>query len=111
MLAYQGAGRVLESERVEQIARWATEDVLPDLTVLLDLDPAEGVAGIEEKDRVEGAGTDFHVRARQFFLDLAATDPEHYLVVPARTGIEAIASKVRSRIAPLLSAPAGTLTS
>ena len=110
MLAYQGAGRVLETERVEQIARWATEDLLPDLTVLLDLDPAEGVAGIREKDRVEGAGADFHVRARQFFLDLAASDADHYLVLPARTGIEAIGAKVRARVASLLSAPAGTVS-
>ncbi len=111
MLAYQGAGRVLAPERVEQIARWATDDLLPDLTVLLDLDPADGVGGIEEKDRVEGAGVDFHVRARQFFLALAAADPAHYLVLPARTGIAEIAAKIRSRVASLLSAPAGTVNS
>ncbi len=109
MLAYQGAGRVLEPERVEQIARWATEDLLPDLTVLLDLDPAKGVGGITDKDRVEGAGAEFHVRARRFFLDLAAADAEHYLVLPARAGIEEIAAQVRARIASLLSAPAGTV--
>ena len=109
MLAYQGAGRVLEPERVEQIARWATDDLLPDLTILLDLDPAKGVAGIQVKDRVEGAGADFHVRARQFFLDLAADDTDHYLVLPARTGIKAIGARVRARVASLLSAPAGTV--
>jgi len=109
MLAYQGAGRVLEPERVEQIARWATEDLLPDLTVLLDLDPAKGVAGIAEKDRVEGAGADFHVRARQFFLDLAASDADHYLVLPARAEVEEIAALVRARVASLLSATAGTV--
>ena len=47
MLAYQGAGRVLEPERVEQVARWATGDLLPDLTVLLDLDPDRGLATID----------------------------------------------------------------
>ena len=36
MLAYQGAGRVLSPERVEQVARWATQDLLPDLTVVLE---------------------------------------------------------------------------
>ncbi len=109
MLAYQGAGRVLEPERVEQIARWATEDLLPDLTVVLDLDPAKGVGGIEVKDRVEGAGAEFHVRARQFFLDLAASDADHYLVLPARGEVEEIAAQVRARIASLLSATAGTV--
>jgi dTMP kinase len=110
LLAYQGAGRALDADRVEQIARWATADLLPDLTVLLDLDPDRGLATIAEKDRVEGAGTDFHVRARQFFLDLAARDPEHYLVLPARTGVRRLAELVRARVAPLLSVPDGTVT-
>jgi len=109
MLAYQGAGRVLSPERVEQVARWATQDLLPDLTVLLDLDPDHGLATIAEKDRLEGAGTELHVRARQFFLDLADRDPEHYLVLHARTGIESIAASVRDRVASLMSAQAGKL--
>ncbi len=109
MLAYQGAGRVLAPERVEQVARWATGDLLPDLTVLLDLEPDRGLATITEKDRVEGAGEDFHGRARQFFLDLAAEDPEHYLVLPARTGVKHLANLVRERVAPLLSVAAGTV--
>ena len=109
MLAYQGAGRVLEADRVEQVARWATQDLLPDLTVLLDLDPERGLGGIAEPDRLEGAGAEFHARARQNFLDLAARDPEHYLVLPARTGIAHIAAQVRARVASLLSGPAGTV--
>ena len=67
------------------------------------------MAGIAEKGRVEGAGADFHVRAREFFLGLAANDAGHYLVLPARAGIEEIAAEVRARIASLLSAPAGTV--
>lgn len=105
MLAYQGAGRVLDVDRVEQIARWATQDLLPDLTVLLDLDPDQGVASITDKDRLEGAGAQLHTRARQFFLDLAGRDPEHYLVLPARYPAEQISASVRSRVASLLSAP------
>ncbi|MEE9964244.1 MAG: dTMP kinase [Propionicimonas sp.] len=104
MLAYQGAGRDLSADRVEQIARWATQDLLPDLTVLLDLDPSLGVAGIAEKDRLEGAGAEVHQRARQGFLDLAARDREHYLVVPARDPQERIAAAVIARVASLLSA-------
>jgi dTMP kinase len=110
MLAYQGAGRVLEPERVEQVARWATQDLLPDLTVLLDLDPARGLATIEQKDRLEGAGNDLHARAREFFLQLADRDPDHYLVLPARTGIRALAEQIRARVAPLLSAAGGTVS-
>lgn len=105
MLAYQGAGRVLDVDRVEQVARWATADLLPDLTVVLDLDPDQGVATIAEKDRLEGAGTQLHQRARQFFLDLAARDAEHYLVLPARDSVESIAAAVRARVSALVSAP------
>lgn len=102
MLAYQGAGRVLEVEEVAQIARWATEDLRPQLTVLLDLDPAQAVAGKADKDRLEAAGDELHQRARSYFLDLAAADPEHYLVVPARLPIAEIAEAVRERVRPLL---------
>lgn len=111
MLAYQGAGRVLDVDRVEQIARWATADLLPDLTVVLDLDPDAGVHEIVEKDRLESAGADFHVRAREYFLALAAREPEHYLVLRARGDRESIAAAVRERVATLLSAGSGTLSS
>ncbi len=103
MLAYQGAGRDLDVDRVEQIARWATRDLLPDLTVLLDLDPLFGVAGIADKDRLESAGDSVHQRARQGFLELAARDAQHYLVVPARDPQEQIAELVIARVASLLS--------
>lgn len=109
MLAYQGAGRVLDLGQVEQVARWATGGLRPDLTVLLDLDPEQGVGGIAEKDRLEGAGSDFHARVRAFFLDLAAQDPGHYLVLAARGSVESIAEAVRVRVASLLSEPAGTV--
>lgn len=111
MLAYQGAGRVLDSERVERVARWATGDLRPDLTVVLDLDPARGVGDIAEKDRVEGAGEEFHRRARQYFLELAGRDPDRYLVLAARDPVAAIAARVRDRVASLLSDRAGTVAS
>ncbi|MDQ7993940.1 MAG: dTMP kinase [Propionicimonas sp.] len=110
LLAYQGAGRELDADRIESIARWATGYLLPDLTVLLDLDPARGVAGIERPDRLEGAGMALHQRAREQFLALAARDPEHYLVLPARTDREQIAAAVRERVASILSSPTGTLS-
>jgi len=109
LLAYQGAGRDLDADRVEQIARWATGDLLPDLTVVLDLDPAQGLATIEEKDRLEDAGHDVHLRARQAFLTLASRDPEHYLVLPARLPVAELALRIRERLASLLWGPAGTV--
>lgn len=109
MLAYQGAGRVLDLAEVTAMARWATNDLRPDLTVLLDLDPSQAVAEILDKDRLEGAGDDFHQRVRHYFLELAAADPEHYLVLPARTGREALAAAVLQRLRPFLSQAADRL--
>ena len=105
MLAYQGAGRVLELADLERIARWATEDLRPDLTVVLDAELSDGVHAKAHKDRLESAGDLFHERTRQFFLELARREPERYLVLNARASREEIAAQVAARVAPLL-APA-----
>ncbi|MGD7788818.1 dTMP kinase [Propionibacteriaceae bacterium Y1700] len=94
MLAYQGAGRVLDVDEVEQMARWATADLRPDLTVLLDTDPYQSVQTKINKDRLEGAGAEFHERVRAGFQRLAQSDPGHYLVLDARRTIEEIAEAV-----------------
>lgn len=101
-LAYQGAGRALERGEIERIARWATDDLRPHLTVVLDLEPADGLGRFTERDRIEGESLEFHQRVRRSFLDLAAADPEHYLVLDARRPIEEIAAAVAERVAPLL---------
>ena len=102
MIAYQGAGRVLDLAEVEQVARWATGGLRPDLTVLLDIDPAEAVANIRQQDRLEAAGLDFHRRAREHFLRLAGEDPERYLVLGARESRKNIAKKVAEKVLALL---------
>lgn len=102
MIAYQGAGRVLDLAEVEQVARWATGGLRPDLTVLLDIDPAEAVANIRQQDRLEAAGLEFHRRAREHFLRLADEDPERYLVLGARESRESIAEKVAEKVFALL---------
>ena len=79
-----GAGRVLELADVERIARWATEDLRPDLTVVLDAELSDGIHAKADKDRLESAGDLFHERTRQFFLELARREPERYLVLNAR---------------------------
>ena len=102
MIAYQGAGRVLDLAEVEQVARWATGGLRPDLTVLLDADPADAVATIRQQDRLEAAGLDFHRRAREHFLRLASQAPDRYLVLDARESREAIAQQVAARVGPLI---------
>ena len=101
-LAYQGAGRTLDVAEVEAVARWATHDLRPHLTVVLDLAPEAGLGRFDERDRIEGQSLEFHERVRQGFLDLAAADPDHYVVLDARAPIEEIASAIQARISRLL---------
>jgi dTMP kinase len=101
-LAYQGAGRDLLSRDVERVARWATGDLRPHLTVLLDLDPAEGLGRFASPDRLEAEPLAFHERVRTAFRQLAATDPDHYLVIDASHDSGAIAAAIRGRVQALL---------
>lgn len=102
MVAYQGAGRELGAEEIRGLAEWATGGLVPDLTVILDVDPDRAVNRIREKDRVEGAGDAFHERVRQEFLDLADAAPERYLVLYARDTREANAAAIAARVDALL---------
>jgi len=101
-LAYQGAGRDLIVAEVEHVNRWATADLRPHLTVVLDLEPEAGLGRFEERDRIEGQSLEFHQRVRQGFLDLAAADPDHYLVLDARAPVDEIADAIRERVEALL---------
>ena len=101
-LAYQGAGRALDVTEVEGVARWATHDLRPHLTVVLDLAPVSGLGRFEGRDRIEGESLEFHERVRSAFLAMAAADPAHYLVLDARLPADEITASVRERIRPLL---------
>ncbi|GAB3200069.1 hypothetical protein GCM10027062_18480 [Nocardioides hungaricus] len=102
MLAYQGAGRALAIDEVEQVARWATHDLRPHLTVVLDLEPEHGLGRFEERDRIEGESLEFHQRVREGFLRMARADPDHYLVLDARSGVDEVGARVRAAVRPLL---------
>jgi dTMP kinase len=108
MLAYQGAGRALDVDEVERVARWATHDLRPHLTVVLDLEPAAGLGRFAERDRIEGESLEFHQRVRAGFLRLAAETPDHYLVLDARAAIEEIAAQIRAAVTPYLSQAASS---
>jgi dTMP kinase len=101
-LAYQGAGRALDLGEVEQVQRWATRDLRPHLTVVLDLAPEHGLGRFAERDRIEGESVEFHARVRKAFVEMASADPDHYLVVDAGRPIDDIATQVQRRVEPLL---------
>lgn len=105
-VAYQGAGRVLDATEVRNISLWATEGLLPDLTVLLDLSAENGreriAATRDTYDRLEAEKHDFHERVRDGYLALAAAEPERFLVLAATEPIETIAAAIQTRVVALL---------
>lgn len=107
-VAYQGAARELGHDEVRGLSLWAVEDLVPDLTVLLDVDPGQGRdrRGTVH-DRLEREDDTFHDRVRQGFLALAAREPDRYLVLDAGGPVEDLADQVRRRVRALLPGPAG----
>lgn len=105
-VAYQGAGRVLGATEVRVLSLWATEGLLPDLTILLDLDETTGRARLDESrtryDRLEAEAAEFHARVRAAYLDLAAAEPARFLVLDATLPVDELAERIRSRVSPLL---------
>ena len=105
-LAYQGEARGLGRGPVTEVNRFATGGLLPDLVVLLDLDPAEGLGRRgRERDRIEAQDLGFHRRVRQAFRDLAAADPGRFAVVAAAAPVAEVAARVQAAVLPLLDQP------
>jgi dTMP kinase len=103
-IAYQGGGRELDVHQVEQLSRWATGGLVPDLTVVLDL-PVDLAArrlardtSRSGQDRMEAQPTEFHERARERFLELAGREPHRYLVLDASLTSEELQAQVRDRV-------------
>ncbi|MFE9309468.1 dTMP kinase [Streptomyces sp. NPDC006706] len=102
-VAYQGAGRDLSPTEIARISRWATNGLVPHLTVLLDVSPETARERFTEApDRLESEPAEFHARVRSGFLALAAADPGRYLVVDAGQEPEAVTTVVRHRLDQML---------
>ncbi|MFJ9728287.1 dTMP kinase [Streptomyces sp. NPDC101209] len=102
-VAYQGAGRDLSPTEIARINRWATNGLVPHLTVLLDISPESARERFTEApDRLESEPAEFHARVRSGFLTLAAADPGRYLVVDAGQEPEAVTTVVRHRLDQML---------
>lgn len=105
-IAYQGMGRGLGTDAIAALNDWATDGLWPDLTVLLDVAPAEGrtrrTAGAAQEDRMESEPDDFHGAIRAAFLELAAANPARYLVLPAQGEVAELAHAIAQRVQELL---------
>lgn len=105
-VAYQGVGRDLDAAEVRELSLWATENLLPDLTVLLDIDEADARGRLDAAkkrfDRLEAEASEFHARVRTAFLALAEVERDRFLVVDAAASIQHIAEQIAGRVDELL---------
>ncbi|WP_345799920.1 dTMP kinase [Microbacterium sp. AZCO] len=110
-VAYQGEGRQLDAAEIRELSLWAAAGLLPDLTVLLDLDPRAARRRLDADDkpfdRLEAEREDFHVRVREHFLQIARDEPDRFLVLDAARPAEELAADIRARLEPLLATPRG----
>ena len=105
-VAYQGAGRVLDATEVRELSLWATERLMPHLTILLDV-PADVAKarqlGDERRfDRLEAEAQDFHERVRESYLALAEAEPDRFLVLDGTGSVESIHQAVTTRVSDVV---------
>lgn len=111
-VAYQGVARDLGAEHVRSVSEWAADGLVPDLTILLDLDVTVGRARVaaargDTFDRLESEAAAFHETVRHAFLDMAATEPERFLVVDAEAPAAEVQRAIRDAVGPLVGIDAG----
>lgn len=107
--AYQGYGRGFDVERVLGLNEWATGSVIPDMTLLLDLDVRTGFDRIHrrnqeagrEEDRFESEALAFHERVRAGYLELAERWPERFHIIRSDESMDAVGAAVWEAVARL----------
>jgi len=95
-LAYQGFGGGMELETIRDLNALATGGVMPDLTILLDLDPADGIRRISDRplDAFEKMDMGFHRRVREGYLEIAHAEKNRVVVLSAAQPKDALHAAV-----------------
>jgi dTMP kinase len=93
-LAYQGAARGLGVEKLLELNRWATEGLVPDLTVYLAIDPADAARRGADADRFENEGAELQERVRDAYEELAAAEPGRFRRVAADRPLDEVHADV-----------------
>lgn len=103
-LAYQGYGRGLNLAMIKSVNNIATRGLRPHLIVLMDIEPAVGLArkNPAQNDRFEKEKLEFHRRVRQGYLEMAQAEPQLWLVIDARGNISGIERIIWDKINTLL---------
>lgn len=103
--AYQGAGRGIPMQQVDELADWVHSDLWPDLTILLDAPVEVGMSRAKQRgapDRFEIEKSEFFARVRTCYLDLAAREPNRFQVVDASRPLLEVTAQVEQIAASLL---------
>jgi dTMP kinase len=97
-LAYQGFGRRIELDRLRMLNEWATDALVPSLTLLFDLPEEAGVRravsrnanAAQDEGRFEAEDLRFHRRVREGYLAMAVAEPKRFAVVDANGGVDEV---------------------
>ena len=104
--AYQGSGRGLDMQRINLLADWVQDDLLPDLTLLLDAPAEIGMQRAQQRgatDRLESEQISFYERVRDGYLELAEAHPERYVVIDAARPLQQVQVSIGAALAPMFS--------
>lgn len=107
-LAYQGYGHSVDLDVLRRLLDFATGGLQPDLTFLLDIDPLDGLRrkqAASEWNRLDAYDAEFHRRVRQGYLQLAAAEPQRWVVVDARQPADAVQTVLRHNVLARLNSP------
>lgn len=109
-IAYQGYGRLIALDRLEMLNAWATEGVIPDLTLLYDIDEETGLARAHRRNatmdvdegRFEAEDLRFHRRVREGYLAMAVAEPKRFVVIDGHGTVDEVFARtlevVRRRV-------------
>jgi dTMP kinase len=99
-IAYQGYGRGIDLELINQLNQIATKGLLPELTILFDIGSSEGLARLHPQghDRLEREALEFHLKVRQGYLDLARRDPQRWRILDASRPLSLVQDELRKII-------------
>jgi dTMP kinase len=92
--AYQGYGRGIDLGIIDQLNDFATGRLLPDLTLFIDIDPADGLARQGRQNRMEGEGIEFHRRVHAGFAQIARENPHRIVTIDGTGSIEEIHNRI-----------------
>jgi dTMP kinase len=102
-IAYQGYGNGIDIKIIEQLGLFATQSLVPDLTILFDIQPEKGLGRAGQKrDRIESRSLEYHKRVRNGYLDLSKRNPTRIKVIKVDAGVEEIFKRVKVPIDALL---------